>query len=69
LKWLQLAAEQNCPDAQYLLGKFLALGKGAKGTQPEALRWLDLAAEQGCEEAKSLLATLRPAAVAETAKA
>jgi TPR repeat protein len=60
LKWLRMAAEQNCPDAQFLLGKFLARGKAGKAGEIEAVRWLELAAEQGNEEAKQLISVLKP---------
>lgn len=47
IKYLKLAAEQEYPPAQYLLGVLYDKGEGVKKDETEALRLYQLAAEQG----------------------
>tara|TARA_B110001450_G_C17565001_1_gene458415 strand:+ start:739 stop:975 length:237 start_codon:yes stop_codon:yes gene_type:complete len=52
VKWLKLAAEQNEPEAQYILGKIYAEGDGVIKSFKNAKYWTKLAYENNFNGAK-----------------
>jgi TPR repeat protein len=56
--WLDLAANENNPKAQYLLGKFYIEGIGTEQDIEEGMAWYHEAASRGYSEAQYALARL-----------
>ena len=52
-KWIQKAAEQGVPGAQYIMGNILEAGTGVKENRVEAATWFQKAAKQGYMHAQS----------------
>jgi hypothetical protein len=46
MKWVRKAAEQNRPEAQYMLGLSYAKGQGVAKDEIETVKWFRKAAEQ-----------------------
>ena len=57
-KWLRKAAVQDCPEAEYTLGRMYLNGVGVEENRDEGLRLIRESAEHGSREAKALLREL-----------
>ena len=57
-KWLRMAAVQDCPDAEYTLGRMYLNGVGVEENRDEGLKLIREAWEHGKREAKALLSEL-----------
>ena len=55
VEWIRMAAEQDFPRAQYILGLMYNEGIGVKRNKKEALNWATKAYDQGYEEAYDLI--------------
>jgi TPR repeat protein len=58
VKWIRLAAEHGCAEAQNALGAMCFEGRGVPQDDTEAVKWIRLAAEQGDAKAQNNLGAM-----------
>jgi TPR repeat protein len=61
LRWFRQAAERNHPQAQMMLGRYLARGLAGPKDPAEARLWFERALAHGVQEVRAELAALPPA--------